>query len=1144
MPDNSKYGNADNAFNSKSDSTAGMSSEIERQQQAAAAYDDGMRRASNNSAGFSRHTEAIGFGYSAGANAASSVYSTASTTQDSQHAALPPSALNFSTQSTQDTFGTSFGVRRSEQDGFKASMNTGVDQLAQSGVARSSEFGADISASVQAEGRDAFSGVYDASRIGFDQTAGGAGQGFSQPQQAGPSVTAQPIQQVPSSFSSRMEQQASGSPFADGAARRAAAQHNMMTSIDGVDAAGIAGSRDFIEGAAVSVQADSRNAFSSAYDASRTGFSQPASGTGQSSASMQGGQQPFGGGSPMAADTVSAEEKTEAISEAIGFGSHQGSSASWASADMFTGGKASDVHLSKKIQENLDNSKAAYSEAKQGYAAAEKDALEALGASGWSSGDQTSAFSDSAERAESFKDGLGTGVDSIERAGVSDSLDFGFAAQTEQKVPSGMPARHGSHPEKTETSPSQAHTVEHGSEHTRQTSDPSGSESRAEMFKGEFEASADAIEHAGISDTRDFGFISQAEREAEPSVPKPTAYRAGKETPAGGAKYADAPEDVRNAARNVVAKGKDVRKASDEMATAHREASEFITKAEKRAQAVANFKSAAANAAVNSAVASIGDDSVSGTTIRSTARAAVSAGRSIRASRAAGKQAGARGFFSSSAEAAKSAVFAFDEEGSLDGVEKADEAVRAGRYVRDKAQDFKAARAKAKGGSKSQLMSQAEKKAARMAEDGQRAAFSKSMQRRSMSITRAKAAAGEAVDAEQKAALIGKVTAGLKAAAQHAIAALQALLKSLAAALAGAVGSLATAIGGSTFGMLILAAIPILVLLLALSGGAADQEVQGMNEVESQVASFFREKGLDDLQIAAIMGNMYAESGMNPGSEEGGGTNANGIGLCQWTNGRHTNLVNYAKSVGKSWTEVQVQLDFFWDHDSWGYWSRTYTIRSEHGSDGSENRSLDPVGGTLVSGSKRAFLASTDLKDAVRQFCYGWEGAGIPRLKVRYEAADRYYELLTNPSDGDGDHGGGTGAPQIAGASARQQTVVNMAYATPSPGQGWCAAWVTNVFRAAGVGYFGGNACDMCRSWCHSSNRNDLKVGMIIADVSHPGTGSAGLTYGHVGIYIGNNKVRSNEGPITVKSLDSFIRFYGAGTGCKWGWIGGIDLSK
>lgn len=959
-------------------------------------------------------------------------------------------------------------------DALQRTAGAGADfyrhvDVASSGYSASADAASTPSA-VSTVIRDAVPSTYSAGVMESNQQTSGVEQGFVATASQGPAAptAAQPIQQVPSAFTSRMEQQGTATPFAGGSDRAAAVQRNMMTSFDGIDAAGIAGSRDFIEGTAVSVQANSRDAFSSSYDAGAAGFSQPASGAGQSSAPMQGGQQPFGGASPMAADTGGAEEKTEAVSEAIGFGSHQGSSASWASADMFTGGKASDVHLSKKIQENLDNSRAAYLQAKQDFAAAEKDALETLDASGWNSGVQASAFSDSASRAEGFKDGLGTSADGIERAGVSDSRDFGFMAQTERGGAGGTAQRIGK---------------------------PRSGDN-----------------HGDVS-----GTVSNV---------------------------ADAPDSVRAAAQKVVAEKEHVRAASDDMVAAHREASAFITKAEQRAKTAAKFKSAAANALVNSATASIGDDSVSGTAIRSTARAAVAAGRSIRASRAAGKQAGARGFFSSSAEAAKSAVFAFDEEGSLDGVEKADEAVRAARYVRGKAQDFKAARAKAKGGSKSQLMSQAEKKAARAAENGQRAAFSKSMQRRSMSIARAKAAAGDAVEAEQKAALIGKLTAGLKAAAQHAVAALQALLKSLAAAVAGAVGSLVTAIGGSTFGMLILAAVPVLILLLALSGGSADQEVQGMNEVESQVASFFREKGLDDLQIAAIMGNMYAESGMNPGSEEGGGTNANGIGLCQWTNGRHTNLVNYAMSVGKSWTEVQVQLDFFWDHDSWGYWSRAYTIRSEHGPDGSENRSLDPVGGTPVSGSKRAFLASTDLKDAVRQFCYGWEGAGIPRLKVRYEAADRYYELLTNPSEGDGDHGSGTGAPQIAGASARQQSVVNMAYATPSPGQGWCAAWVTNVFSAAGVGYFGGNACDMCRAWCHSSNRSELKVGMIIADVSHPGTGAPGLTYGHVGIYIGNNKVRSNEGPITVKSLDSFIRFYGAGTGCKWGWIGGIDLSK
>ena len=1143
MPDDSKHGNPSNASNSKNGSVAGMSSEIERQQRTAAAYDDAAQRAVANTADFSRHADTVGSGYSARTDAVGASNPIAGPAQDTQRAAISPNASNFSTLNAQETFGSSFGDSQSEQDAFKAGMNSGIEQLGQAGVARSFEFGTNVTAAVQADARDSFSGAYDAGRTGFDQLASGPGQSFSQPQAQQPaaSAAAQPIQQVPSAFSSRMEQLGSSSQFSGGAERSAAALRNMMTSIDGVEQTGIAGSRDFIEGTAVSVQADARDSFSGTFDTDRAGFDQPSGDLGQNSGSSQAGQQSFGSPSPMGAANAPADDKADFVSEAVGFGPHRPSSPSWASADMFAGGHVKDVHLSKKIQENLDNSKAAYVQAKQDYAAAEKDALETLDASGWSSGNQTSAFSDASARAEGFKDGLGTSADGLERAGVSDSRDFGFAAQAEQRISPDMAAHHGSHPDKANPEGIQSHTEEHGHEHAVKASEFSGSDSRAEAFEGKLETSSDAIEHAGISDTRDFGFMTQTERESESLASKSTAHRADKERPAGGTKYVDATEDVRAAARNVIAKDEDVRKASDEMVAAHRDASEFITKAEQRAKAAANFKSAATNALVNSAVASIGDDSVSGATIRSTTRAAVAAGRSIKASKAAGKAAGARGFFSSSAEAAKSAVFAFDEEGDLDGLEKVDEAARAGRYVRGKAKDFKTARAKAKGGSKSQLMSQAEKKAARTAEEGQRAAFSKSMQRRSMSIAKAKSAAGEA--ASSGAPLLQRLGNALASIGSKIASALISAVQSILSAISSAASALIAAIGAA--GIAILAVVLIAALIVVLfGGGGSEKKVEGMNETETQVAEFFREKGLDDLQIAAIMGNMYAESGMKPGSEEGGGTNANGIGLCQWTNSRHTKLVNYANSIGKSWTEVQVQLDFFWDHDSWGYWSRAYAIRPEHGPNGDDSRSLDPAGGTLVSGNKRAFLASTDLKDAVRQFCYGWEGAGIPRLKVRYEAADRYYELLTNPSGGDGDHGTGSGAPQIAGATARQQAIVNSAYATPTPGQGLCAAWVSNVFRNAGYGFYGGNACDMCRSWCHSSNRNDLKVGMIIADVSHPGTGSAGLTYGHVGIYIGNNKVMSNEGPITVKSLDAFIRFYGAGTGCKWGWLGGIDLSK
>lgn len=151
-----------------------------------------------------------------------------------------------------------------------------------------------------------------------------------------------------------------------------------------------------------------------------------------------------------------------------------------------------------------------------------------------------------------------------------------------------------------------------------------------------------------------------------------------------------------------------------------------------------------------------------------------------------------------------------------------------------------------------------------------------------------------------------------------------------------------------------------------------------------------------------------------------------------------------------------------------------------------------------------------------------------------------------NSYSGGSSLGGGSyapGTPQQNAGSGKQQAVVNACYSTPSPGQNWCAAWVTNVFRNAGVGYFGGNACDMFNAWCYSSNRSALQVGMIVADSSHSGTGTPGLLYGHVGIYVGGGIVMSNEGAITSKSLDSFISFYGTGSGVRWGWLGGVALS-
>lgn len=128
------------------------------------------------------------------------------------------------------------------------------------------------------------------------------------------------------------------------------------------------------------------------------------------------------------------------------------------------------------------------------------------------------------------------------------------------------------------------------------------------------------------------------------------------------------------------------------------------------------------------------------------------------------------------------------------------------------------------------------------------------------------------------------------------------------------------------------------------------------------------------------------------------------------------------------------------------------------------------------------------------------------------------------------------------GGSGSASNVVYWAQHTPSPGSGLCAWWVADVFINAGLGNVSGNACDMYANYCYSSNRSELKPGMIIAVSSHPYT-TAGKIYGHVGIYIGNNTVMDNVGFIRTCSADYWISYYGASVTVRWGWAKGIVLS-
>ncbi|RVU97185.1 hydrolase Nlp/P60 [Coriobacteriales bacterium OH1046] len=136
-----------------------------------------------------------------------------------------------------------------------------------------------------------------------------------------------------------------------------------------------------------------------------------------------------------------------------------------------------------------------------------------------------------------------------------------------------------------------------------------------------------------------------------------------------------------------------------------------------------------------------------------------------------------------------------------------------------------------------------------------------------------------------------------------------------------------------------------------------------------------------------------------------------------------------------------------------------------------------------------------------------------------------------------------TGALDLgADASARQQAVVNAAFAETYHEGGYCAEWVMRVYERVGLGrQYGGDARDIYWSWCTSSDLSTLRPGMVIAVPSSPAS-EAGKIYGHVAVYVGGGMVRDNVGYIRMTPVDEWVAYYSARATPRWGWYGGIPL--
>lgn len=140
---------------------------------------------------------------------------------------------------------------------------------------------------------------------------------------------------------------------------------------------------------------------------------------------------------------------------------------------------------------------------------------------------------------------------------------------------------------------------------------------------------------------------------------------------------------------------------------------------------------------------------------------------------------------------------------------------------------------------------------------------------------------------------------------------------------------------------------------------------------ETVVWNYFKNKGLSDEAVAGLMGNIKQESNFNSKAVN---KSSGASGIFQWLGGRKTGLQDYAKSVGKSWTDLEVQLDYAWKEMQ-----------------GKEKKSLEGLKKTNLTASQHA-----------TEFEKNFERSGGSGNKKRASAADQYYSKYKGTNGGAG----------------------------------------------------------------------------------------------------------------------------------------------
>lgn len=180
-------------------------------------------------------------------------------------------------------------------------------------------------------------------------------------------------------------------------------------------------------------------------------------------------------------------------------------------------------------------------------------------------------------------------------------------------------------------------------------------------------------------------------------------------------------------------------------------------------------------------------------------------------------------------------------------------------------------------------------------------------------------------------------------------------------------------------------------------------------------------EGYSEIAVAGVMGNIYGESGFRADAVEGG--SGEGHGLCQWSFGRKTSLINYARSKGKDWTDEDTQIEFLIGEITKGGGANGYASFQ--------------MSGTCYGYTYSSWKDAKDIAEATKAFMAVFErpDMSVAHTDTRIAAAEGYYNEFHGKERSGGDFNAGSGKEVgrfTSGITGKTFTIFNQTSLTQS----------------------------------------------------------------------------------------------------------------